>query len=402
MEGLALIRQGIVMLQAQHTDETTDQQLVDAMTEFHQLESLFAAQRSRYVNAVDARGLWRTDGSKACWAWLARTCDMAPNAAKALTGLSKRLRLAPCTRAAFETGDIDRDRAVQLSQSAGSPRKRVADAFPAAEADLVTHAKTLTFDGLCRLLRYWEARVDEDGEESQGQDDYRSRHLHASEMLRGMVRIDGTLDPVSGAIFTSELTRITTEMFKADWAAAKKIHGDNTTTGHIARTPAQRRADALAEMARRSAGYQPGTNSDGTPRPLFSVHIGPDVVGRLCELASGTVIAPGLLVPHLGEADIERIVYGPGSRVIDLSKQARFFRGGLRRAIQLRDRFCTHPGCDELAENCAVDHITPHSHDGRATQQNGRARCDTHNWWAWNHQQRHTNDGEPPSHNDTS
>jgi hypothetical protein len=34
---------------------------------------------------------------------------------------------------------------------------------------------------------------------------------------------------------------------------------------------------------------------------------------RLCELASGTVIAPGQVVPHLGDAEIERIVYAGAS-----------------------------------------------------------------------------------------
>lgn len=283
-----------------------------------------------------------------------------------------------------------------LSRCADSHRKVVADAFGDAEAALLEQTRSLSFDGLCRLLRYWESLVDEDGAEDQGEeDDYLSRHLHASEIVRGMVRIDGTLDPVGGAIFAGELARLEKELFDADWAAAKVLHGDDTLPEHLTRSPAQRRADALTEMARRSASYEPRCNGDGLPRPLFSVHIGPDVVARMCELASGTVIAPGLLVPYLGEAEIEQIVYGPSSRVIDLSERARFFTGGLRRAMELRDRWCTHPGCTELAEDCHIDHITAHTKGGRTTQDNARARCDTHNWWIWNHQQRH----EPNSDN---
>ena len=38
----------------------------------------------------------------------------------------------------------------------------------------------------------------------------------------------------------------------------------------------------------------------------------------------------------------------------------RFFRGALRRAIEVRDRRCTHPsGCDVPAERCDIDHIVP-------------------------------------------
>jgi hypothetical protein len=105
------------------------------------------------------------------------------------------------------------------------------------------------------------------------------------------------------------------------------------------------------------------------------------------------------LVPYLSDADIERIIYGPESRVIDLSVRARFFRGGLRRAIGLRDRWCTHPGCTKPAEDCQVDHMRPRSHGGATSQDNGRARCDTHNWWAWNHELVHheTSDDDGPA-----
>ncbi|MGH9211053.1 MAG: HNH endonuclease [Acidimicrobiales bacterium] len=120
------------------------------------------------------------------------------------------------------------------------------------------------------------------------------------------------------------------------------------------------------------------------PRPLVTVHVGAGTIERMCELASGTVIAPGLLVPHLGHADVERIIYGPGKRVIELSKRARFFSGGLRRAIELRDRWCFHPTCDVPAERCQIDHGKPVSRGGETTQANGRSACDIHNWWTYN------------------
>jgi len=243
--------------------------------EFHELESMFAVQRVRRVAMVDDRKLWRADGSKACWAWLWRVCDMSPGAAKTLVNLSSNLRAAPLTKEAFEGGEIDRDRVVELARRAGSGRKPVADMFPQAEEQLLDDAKTLSFEGLGRALRYWESLIDEDGEEAQGDDDFLSRNLHASEFLRGMVRFDGTLDPVGGAIVAGELARIEQELFDADWAAAKAIHGDDTRGEHLTRSPVQRRADALVEMARRSAAYEPRTDSDGQPRPLFRCTSGP-------------------------------------------------------------------------------------------------------------------------------
>ncbi|MGH9151058.1 MAG: DUF222 domain-containing protein [Acidimicrobiales bacterium] len=314
------------------------------------------AQRVRFVAEVDTRKLWRRDGSKALWAWLARRTGAAAGAAKALAGRGRRLPLAPFTRAAFEAGEIDRERAVELCRRAACARSGIAEAFGRHEHELVRRAASQGFAAFLGDLRYWEALVDQDDEERQAHDDVAARSLHASETLRGVVRIDGLLDPVQGAEFCEALWRITDEMLKADWEQARVVHGEGTCKEHLGRTPAQRRADALAEMARRAA-TAPGHAK--RPRPLVTVHVGTGTVERMCELATGTVIAPGLLVPHLGQADIERIIYGPAKRVIELSVQDRFFRGGLRRAIELRDRWCFHPTCKVPAEHCQIDHLDP-------------------------------------------
>jgi hypothetical protein len=77
---------------------------------------------------------------------------------------------------------------------------------------------------------------------------------------------------------------------------------------------------------------------------------------------------------------IERIVYaGPSRRVVDLGRRSRFFTGALRRAIQLRDRRCVVPGCDDPADDCDVDHRLPYTKDGRTDQNNGDCKCGHHN-----------------------
>jgi len=132
------------------------------------------------------------------------------------------------------------------------------------------------------------------------------------------------------------------------------------------------------ELARRAMAA-PEDRKD--PRPLFVVHLGDESLKRMCELASGTVIAPGMLVPLLGEAEVERIVYeGDSRKVVDLGRKSRFFGGALLRAIQLRDRRCVHPGCDIPADDCQADHnVTPWAHDGGTDQDNGACRCARHN-----------------------
>ena len=50
-----------------------------------------------------------------------------------------------------------------------------------------------------------------------------------------------------------------------------------------------------------------------------------------------------------------------------------------RRAIEIRDRCCTFPGCNIDVEWCQVDHIIEFTDGGPTTQDNGRLLCPTHN-----------------------
>ena len=142
-------------------------------------------------------------------------------------------------------------------------------------------------------------------------------------------------------------------------------------------------------MARRAATAA----VDGKrPQPLVSVLVGYETFcGRICELANGIVITPGTVASLLGEALIERVVFDGPSRIIDLGR-ARRFTGAVRRALEVRDRHCTHPGCDMVPERCEGDHIQAWSVNGPTTIDNGQLRCAYHNRWRWDH-----GDGDPPA-----
>jgi Rieske Fe-S protein len=72
-------------------------------------------------------------------------------------------------------------------------------------------------------------------------------------------------------------------------------------------------------------------------------------------------------------------VFDTPARVIELGERERFFTGGLRRAIEVRDRHCSHPGCYVPANHCEVDHIVEWAKGGETTQSNGRLLCPVHN-----------------------
>jgi hypothetical protein len=107
--------------------------------------------------------------------------------------------------------------------------------------------------------------------------------------------------------------------------------------------------------------------------------MGPEPFAQLCELASGTPVTPGEIVPFLDQLDVERIIFGSADRVLSVSHR-RSFPAAVRRAIEIRDRRCTHPsGCDEPAVWCDTDHVVGHTGGGETSEANGRLLCMTHN-----------------------
>ncbi len=239
------------------------------------------------------------------------------------------------------------------------------EAMDRDEDMLVSDAANLPLSSFTRVLAYWHQHADPDGTEETATDQRqrRRRRLHLSQSFEGMWFGDFVLDPIAGSIVYKALRRIEDELFEADWAEARSRLGDGAGVADLARTPSQRRADALAEMARR-AGTAP---ADGRrPEPLFTVLVGYETLaGRVCELANGTVVSPGSLVDWLGEAWVERVVFDGASRVMDVGVAARLFSGATRRAVEVRDRQCFHEYCELPAEQCQIDHVQPWAAGGR-------------------------------------
>ena len=193
--------------------------------------------------------------------------------------------------------------------------------------------------------------------------------------MRGTGLLTGELAPTAKATVRAALDRIEREMFAADWASAKAVHGEATTTAHLARTPRQRRHDALVEMAVRASAAPPDAKR---PRPLLTILAGYDAFKDICELADGSLVSPGTVAELLDDAVIERIIFDGPSRVLDLGR-ARSFVGAARRAVEVRDRRCQGPGCHIPAHACDIDHIWRHSDGGPTHPDNGRAHCGFHN-----------------------
>jgi len=355
-------------------DGLDDESLHDAVVEAERLSSRLAAVRARLVSSWDSRCVWAGDRSRSAGARLARDAHCAPATARAEVRRARKLRSMPLTRAAFDAGKLSTDHVDTLCAANHEP---VCELFARDEALLVEEGCRLRFDDFHRLVQHWRNIADDDAAEDCADRHHQDRYLKASPTLDGMIDLQGRLAPIDGAIVKGELDRLERQLFEADWATARAIHGPHATADHLPRTTAQRHADAIVEMARRSAAMPANAKQ---ARILCTILVGYETFkGRVCELANGAVLTPGQVATTLTEADIERIVFDTPSRIIDIGARTRCFTGALRRAIEVRDRHCTHPGCTIPADQCHIDHIIEYATGGPTTQTNGRLLCAHHN-----------------------
>jgi hypothetical protein len=370
--GLEELTQAIDELIAEGVEAHCDSASIEALVCQHsRLESVLSSA----VGAYDTSGEWALEGARTAQAWLARSCRLPKAAARRLVRRSRQLRHLRVVAGAFEEGQIN---AAHVDALGALRRDDTSEALGRDEALLVKQAKRLRFEHFARALSYWDQLADPDGTEEVAEARRARRDVYLEASINGMYLGAITLEPISGSIVAGELGRIEDEFFRADWAAARDQLGRDPSLDQLWRSPAQRRADALVEMAARSSLVAP----DGVarpPAPLFSVLVDwPTLSGRVCELAEGIVLSPGELVPWLSVADVERAVMEPAGRV-EVSRTRRLFCGATRRAIELRDRECVHHFCDVPGSRCQADHIVPWAKSGRTTQDNGRLLCGFHN-----------------------
>ena len=359
-------------LAAEDLRHWSDGELDEAVLDAPQLLSALHASVAAITAEWERRKTWRSDGSRSAAAHLARRTRSRVGECGSLLWLGRVMSDLALVAEAFRAGDITADHVRRL---AGAYNLRTRAAFARDEAMLLGWAREKTFLEFCIELDVWLLENDPDGSSQKAQDQRDRRDVWLAESFDGMHLGGMTLDPSSGSAFGSEFRRLEQQLFDADWREAKERLGREPTLHELRRTPAHRRADALVEMAKRSARPTAGS----APKPLFSVLMGPTVLSTLCQLGCGQVISPAALVPFLDEAQLETVLFDSAMRPIKITRR-RSFDAVQRRIIELRDRFCVC-GCGLPADRCQMDHVLPWIDGGVTSVENGQARCGPTNRW---------------------
>jgi hypothetical protein len=245
-------------------------------------------------------------------------------------------------------------------------------------------------------VRHWERLVDQDGAEPAAERSHERRDFTLLQDHFGLGwEMRGGCGALAGAAMDEILQHYVTAEWQADWEQARAEHGDAATVADLARTAAQRRADALVRVFEDAASTEPGATAprfvhnivwdadsyeqmlaelDGRPRqPL-------DADTHRCETIDGVPLAPTEAIMNSLVASVRRVIIDAAGTVIDIGT-ARRFTGAARLAAQLASTTCVWRGCTARTSSCEIDHIEAHAYGGRTNPGNGAPLCGRHNRW---------------------
>ncbi len=256
---------------------------------------------------------------------------------------------------------------------------RVAEFIAEHDEWLTRCAMSMPYRDFEAVARQWERLVDADGARGRNARAHRTRDFHVRQDSFDLSWSSrGRFGALQGASFNEIFQRYEKAEWEADWDKARAEHGDRACEAQLARTPAQRRADALWQMSQ-DAANSPGSaatgvvhnvvwSSESYEAMLASLDTGEsprlDPLAHRCSTVDGVPLEPSEAAAHSLTANMRRVVVDAKGTVIDLGR-ARRFTGSARQAAQLGSNDCVWPGCHRPNSQCEIDQLTEHSRGGR-------------------------------------
>jgi hypothetical protein len=320
----------------------------DALRQALWAQDRLAAKISQAIGEFDAAGLWDLDAAHSMTSWLRHHAGMCGPDAQRTASTAKRLRTCPATRDAWVDGALSGG---QVRAVTANVTDRTAGLYADHEAALVPRLAPLDVPDTARAMRDWATRADAvlgpDREPAEP-----ARSLHLSPTLAGRRELRGSFDPEAGEVI----------------AAALRLAHTPDPDGHPARSPAQRRGDALVDLCRWFLDHQSGHRA-GRHRPHLNVLCTLDDLAQRGQgrLLDGTPLDPATLRRLACDAGIHRVITDGRSTILDYGRTTRTISPELWAALVIRDGGCRGPWCDRGPDWCEAHHIW-HWEDGGPTQ----------------------------------
>lgn len=218
-------------------------ELDDAVREAERAVRRAAAWRAAVVERAERTGRFRDDGHRSVRTWYSALTRVAPAEAAAVARDARTLRSMPVLAAAFAAGDVPEGALREVARRHTNPV--CARQLPAFDEVLAHWATVLPAVDFAGLMREWERRADPDGSRKG------ERRADAERGVTwGVVGAEFVLRLSCGSFQGAVLAEVLERFEQQEWQrdrdeAVTRLGRAGVTAADLARTPAQRRLDAL-------------------------------------------------------------------------------------------------------------------------------------------------------------
>jgi hypothetical protein len=317
------------------SDEALSARVLELAAELERLQAELVAT----VAAWDGRRAWAADGALDPRAWLTYRAPMGRGDAARVVRSGRLVRRHEQTAKALAAGDISAAHVDALGRAVAHGRDV---AYPDHEDQLLDAARTLAPRDFEKVAQRWRLIAEEELSLREPAHEFERRRVYLSTTYGGAGVLDGRFD--------REATKLLDAALDAFDSGPDSVGGDVPP-----RTRAQRRADALIDLARAALsknGMRPGGNA--RLDVVVDANAGP--LGRR-DFVDGAPLSLDTLLRLLCDGEVTVVSTGEHGEVLYLGRSTRVVSDAQRLALELRDGGCTFPGCDRPASWSDAHHV---------------------------------------------
>lgn len=357
-----------------------------------QLRRMVDAAASSITHVIDISNPFRPQGYRSARTVLKQRAQLSgPEAHRRIQTARMRNQL-PEWAGAARTGTVGVAQSEAMARVAANAIIDL-DVLTRDAGMLLDDAINLPYEEFERNLRTWEALADRVGDDTRHERAKARREFNLHPRADGGWNLTGFLPELAGVEFAEIFAWYVDAEWKLDWADARNRLGDRARQADLARTEAQRRADALSTMARASVSRELNT-----PRPSASA-VTVDILldhetmhahttgatpdprrfrNVVSRTQAGRRLHPDDAINAALIGHIRRAVYDSSGTIIELGRRSRLFRGPARDAVMLLLTRCVWIGCDQPVAWCDADHSLGWKAHGATVPRNGQPLCTSH------------------------
>ena len=285
-------------------------------------------------------------------AWLRWHCRMRLSTARARVEMAEQLEQLPKTARELSEGELSFDNARVITRTAALVG---IEAMETGEPILLEAAKELDPALLSVAAAHLRHAVDPEGSLQDANDAHDRRGLWLSQTFGDVYVIDGRLDPEGGAYLQTALNAL----------LGPRSAGDP-------RDPAERRADALVELARQALDRGELPQVAGQ-KPHLSLLVRKETLegaqgAEAADLEWAGAVPSETALRIACDCSLTEIQVDEQGTPVGVGRAKRTISAALRKALVARDRHCRFPGCD-----MPVDWTDGHQSSGQCGMASGRA-----------------------------